>query len=202
MAEELTGVTDVPADGVEAEKDNEPQQVTTEALEKLVQSRVDKSTAEFGKKLAALQKENDRLKKANLSAEELKQTEINERETALAQKEKDLLDRENRLYAIRAIKEIGLDDGSENALALVDFVMGEDEGAIDEKVKAFHALVNRFVEARVNEKFKAIGRTPNGGAPAVEPDEKRNEIAEKLGKKQAEKAQKSRDVLNQYLGGK
>ncbi len=193
------------ADAQGTEQTPDTAQKTSDSLEKLIQSRVDRSMADFGKKLAMLQKENEKLKKANLSAEELKelkQAELSEREATLAQKEKDLLDKEHRLYAIRAIKEIGLDDGSENSLALVDFVMGEDEAAIDEKVKAFHKLVNQFVSARVDEKFKAIGRIPNGGAPAADADERDNSVAEMLGKRQAEKARKSNEVLQQYIGGK
>lgn len=211
-ANSISAVQTVPAAGTQETKPNEDAQVTeqkpdtaqktSDSLEKLIQSRVDRSMADFGKKLAMLQKENEKLKKANLSAEELKQAELSEREATLAQKEKDLLDKEHRLYAIRAIKEIGLDDGSENALALVDFVMGEDEAAIDEKVKAFHKLVNQFVSARVDEKFKAIGRIPNGGAPAADADERDNSVAEMLGKRQAEKARKSNEVLQQYIGGK
>lgn len=177
--------------------DNAP--MTAEAIDKLVQSRTDKALAEYGKKIAELQKENSKLKKDSLSAEELKKFEISEKEKSLAEKEKDLLDRENRLYAIKAIKEIGLDDGSEKALSLVDFVMADSEEKITDRVKAFNDLVQSFVSARVDEKFKAIGRTPNGATQATETSKEIN-IAESLGKKKAEQSKKSNDVLNMYLG--
>lgn len=176
--------------------------LNTEAIEKLIQSRVDKSNAELGKKIAALQKENDKLKKENMSAEEVKQFEISEREKTLAAKEKDLQDRENRLFAIKAIKEIGLDDGSERSLSLVDFVMADEQDKITERVKAFNDLVQGFVSAKVDEKFKAIGRTPNGAAAQNTDTKKDGSIAETLGKRRAEQAKKSNDVLNLYLGGK
>lgn len=174
--------------------------LTTEALEKIIQSRVDKANADLGKKISALQKENEKLKKDSLSAEELKQLEMGEKEKELAERERTLLDRENRLFAIKAIKEIGLDDGSGMSLSLVDFVMAEDEKAITERVKSFNDLVQKFVSAKVDEKFKAIGRTPNGAAQNTE-HKKETSVAESLGKRKAEQNKQTNDVLNFYLGG-
>lgn len=184
------------------EATEQPTGMSTEALEKLIQSSVDRQTAELGKKIAALQKENDKLKKDGKSAEEVKQLEISEREKTIAAKEKELQDRENRLFALKAIKEIGLDDGSPKSLSLVDFVMAEDESAITERVKAFNDLVQSFVSAQVDAKFKAIGRTPNGAAAQNSGEEKKPSVAESLGKRRAEQAKKSNDILSMYLGGK
>lgn len=175
--------------------------LTTEAIERIVQSRVDKATAELGKNIATLKRENEKLKKEQLSAEELKQYEMNEKEKALAEREQILKDRENRLYAIKAIKEIGLDDGSEKSLSLVDFVMADDETAITERVKAFNELVQAFVTSQVDEKFKSIGRTPNS-APTNVSEKKESNVAETLGKRRAEQNKKSNEILNLYLGGR
>lgn len=175
--------------------------LTTEAIERLLQSKIDKATADLGKTIADLKKENAKLKKDSMTAEEVKQYEISEKEKTLAAKEKDLLDRENRLFAIKAIKEIGLDDGSQRSLSLVDFVMADEQDKITERVKAFNDLVQGFVSAKVDEKFKAIGRTPNG-APQGADKKEDTSIAEKLGKKRAEQSKASNDVLNLYLGGK
>lgn len=195
--------TDTKATETETAKQQpENSALSTEAIEKLIQSRVDKANANLGKEIAALRKENEKLKKDSMTAEEVKQYEISEREKTLAAKEKDLLDRENRLFAIKAIKEIGLDDGSERSLALVDFVMADEQDKITERVKAFNALVQGFVSAKVDEKFKAIGRTPNGAAAQNTDTKKETSIAESLGKRRAEQAKKSNDVLNMYLGGK
>lgn len=199
---ETTNVDATATNTTETTKQSENPALNTEAIEKLIQSRVDKSNAELGKKIAALQKENEKLKKDSMTAEEVKQFEISEREKTLAAKEKDLLDRENRLFAIKAIKEIGLDDGSERSLSLVDFVMADEQDKITERVKAFNELVQGFVSAKVDEKFKAIGRTPNGAAAQNTETKKETSIAETLGKRRAEQAKKSNDVLNMYLGGK
>lgn len=173
----------------------------TADLDKLVQARADKITAEMGKKNAALQKELDKLKKANKTAEEIKQLEMSEKEKELAEREKMLLDKENRLFALKAIKEAGLDDGSSLSLELVDFVIADNEEAITNKVKAFGELVKKFVKSEVDETFKKNGRNPNGGNSNNGADDKGdNSVAEKLGKARAERNQKSNDILKYYTG--
>ena len=179
--------------------ENKP--LSAEEIRKLIQASTDRATADLGKQIAALKKENETLKKQNMSAEEVKKFEIDEREKTIAAKEKDLLDRENRLFALKAIKEIGLDDGSERALELVDFVMADKQDTITERVKAFNTLVQGFVSAQVDAKFKAIGRTPNGATQTTE-TKKETSVAETLGKRRAEQAKQSNTVLNYYLGGK
>lgn len=173
--------------------------LTTEAIEKIIQSRVDKASAELGKTIAELKKENATLKKDKMTAEQVKEFEANEKEKALAEKEKEIASRENRWFAMNAIKEIGLDDGSKLSLDLVDFVMADNEEEITKKVKTFNDLVQNFVSARVDEKFKAIGRTPNGATAASTDPAKKESVAEQLGKRKAEQMKKSNDVLDKYL---
>ena len=151
----------------EPEPKSEP--IDLDKLDKLIQSRVDKITAKLGKENADLKKQLDKEKRARMSDEEIRQLETKEREEALAEREKALLDRENRLYAVKAIKEAGLDDGSDTSLSLVEFVMGDDETEINDKVKAFKELFDKAVATEVEKRFKANGRTPkqssnlNGG---------------------------------------
>ena len=114
-----TGDSGTDGDG-DDNAQNQNAKLSTEALDKLIQSRVDKITADLGKKNATLQKELDNLKKAKLSDEEIKNLEIADKEKALTEKEQALLERENRLYAIKAIKEAELDDGSDLSLELID----------------------------------------------------------------------------------
>ena len=176
--------------------------LTTEAIEKLVQSRVDKITADLGKKNSALQKEIDKMKREKLSEDEIKKLEFADKEKALTEKEQALLERENRLYAIKEIKEIGLDDGSQNSLDLVDFVMAKDEETIKERVKAFKSLVDRFVTAKVDQTFKANGRVPNGAKNGGGAEQQETNIAAILGKRSAEAEKNSNEILKHYYGGK
>lgn len=147
----------------EGEEDKKPEQETNKEIdiEKLVQQRVDKAIAKLGKDKSDLQKQLDQLKKEKMTDEERKQFELSEKEKLIADREKALLEKENRLYAIKAIKEAGLDDGSDKSLELVDFVMDTDTEAIDNKIKAFDALVKKFVKAEVDKTFKTNGRTPD-----------------------------------------
>lgn len=150
------------------EKQTEPV-IDYDKLDKIIQARVDKVTAKLGKEKADLQRQLKREREARLSDDELKQLEMAEKEKALEEREKALTDKMNREYAQKSLREAGLDDGSETAFALVDFVMGADEAEIDCKVKSFKELFNKAVTAAVNKRFKDSGYTPkksdtlNGG---------------------------------------
>ena len=132
----------VPATDPEPEKDPEPKSdpIDYDKIERIVQARVDKALAAERKEKADLKKKLDQERRANKTDAELKQIELDERDKTIAEREKALQEKENRLYAVKAIKEAGIDDGGDTALAIVDFVMGEDETEIDEKVKAFKEL--------------------------------------------------------------
>lgn len=153
----------------EPEPEPAPAQFDMATIDKLVQSRVDKLMAPERKKSAETEKKYKALQKQLLTADEIKQAEIAEKEQALAAREKELQDRLNREIAQKALREAGLDDGSETAFALADFVMGDDEDEIKTKVASLKELIDKFVTAEVNKRFKENGRTPkqssnlNGG---------------------------------------
>ena len=147
-----------------AEPTTEPEPIDYDKLDRIIQARVDKQMAAERKKNVDLKNQLERLQKAKLTDDELKQIEIDEKEKAIAEREKAITDKENRLYAVKAIKEAGLDDGSDISLALVDFVMGEDETEINGKVKSFKELFDKAVTAEVNRRFKEHGYTPKQGS--------------------------------------
>lgn len=180
--------------------ENKPESENAEVLEKLVQARTNEQTAELSEKVAALQKELDKQRKASMTAEEIKNLEMSQKESELAEREKQLQDKENRLLAIKAIKAAGLDDGSDKALELVDFVMAENEEAIGRKVKTFGELVKKFVAAEVDKTFRRNGRNPNSGGSRNETADPGNTIAQQLGKARADKQKKSNDILKYYTG--
>lgn len=137
--------------------------VDYDKLDKIIQARVDKEMASERKKTAEYKKKLDRLQQEKLTDEELKKIELENKENEIAEREKAIADKENRLFAVKAIKEAGLDDGSDTALSLVDFVMGTDETEITSKVKAFKELFDKAVTAEVNKRFKEAGYTPKKG---------------------------------------
>lgn len=172
-------------------------------IEKMIQSKIDKALAEERKKSAALQKENDKLKKEKMTADEQKAYELAEKEKEIAEMMRVATEKENRFTAIKAINEAGFEDVGGNTLELIDFVMADNEEAIKNKVKTFKELVDKFVAAEVDKTFKKNGRNPNGSNnPAPEGNNNDNSVAKKLGEAAAAKAKQSTDILNLYLGGK
>lgn len=134
-------------------------------LEKKIQSMVDRATNKLGNENKKLKEQLEKMKKEKMTDDERKQYELTEKEKEIQERESKLKAQENRLYAIKAIKKAGLDDGSDAALELVDFVVADDEAGIDERVKAFSGLVKKLVQAEVDKTFKNNGgKPPKGGA--------------------------------------
>lgn len=129
-----------------------------------VKRAVDSVANRLGNQNKKLKEDLEKERKKNLSAEELKQLELQEKETELAQKEQEIREKENRMYAIKALKKAELDDGSEDTLDLVEFVLGEDETAIDLKIKALQKFAQRIIKNTTDGIYKANGRTPGKGS--------------------------------------
>lgn len=164
---------DKPAD---LEPDPKPEDPDTDEdaqkkLEKMIQAAVDRATNKLGNENKQLKEQLSSERKKNLSAEELKKVELQEKEAQLADKEKEIREKENRMYAIKALKKAELDDGSEDTLDLVEFVLGEDEAAIDVKVKALQKFAKRIAQNTTDEIYRKNGREPGRG---VSPDAKNN----------------------------
>jgi hypothetical protein len=151
-----------PEGDPEPETDPKPE-IDMEALERIIQSRVDKQLATERKKSAENERKYKQLQKQLMTADQLKEAEMAEKEAALAAREKELNDRLNREFAQKALREAGLDDGSENAFALADFVMADDEDEIKTRVKTFKELFTKAVAAEVDKRFKKEGYTPKKG---------------------------------------
>lgn len=180
------------------------QHPTAESIEKMIQSAVDRERNKHGNEMKKLRAELETERKKNLSDNEIKDLELKEREKTLADRDKALTEKENRWIAMQAIKEAGLDDGSKDSLALVDFVMADNEDGIKERVKAFKTLVDAIVKKQVDGVFKANGRTPGVGSDtAANAGGEHESYAVRSGKNAAAVNQKSRSILDSYgLGGK
>lgn len=196
-----TPATETPAadQGATNTANEQTQTFSPESLAAMVRREVDRATNKLGNDNKKLREENERLKKEKLSDEELKQYELKERDKELAEREKAITDRENRLFAIKAIKDAGLDDGSGSSLEIVDFVMADDENGILSKVKSFSDLVKRTVKAQVDAVFKANGRTPGVGSDTAAAAG--GDLGVRMGKTAAASNKQSSDIRNKYLGG-
>lgn len=193
-----SGTTGAENNASGADQNNQDENVNAR-LDRIVQAQVDKLMAEERKKTAFLHKQNEQLKKDKMTADELREFELKQREASLLEQQKTLQDRENRLYAIKAIKTTGLDDGSDRALEIVDFVMADDQKDIDTRVKSFNSLVQALVKAQVDKTFKVNGRNPNARGGSSGTDQNDNSIAAELGKRQAERMKASDEVFKHYL---
>lgn len=150
--------------GLELNPDPDPEPPPEQDdIDKLIEKAVDRATNKLGNENKALREKLEKLKKTKLSAEEIAEEERREKETALAEREAAVKAAENRMFALKQIKKIGLDSGDETAIQIVDLVMGEDEDAISENVSALKKLVDSLVAVEVDKAFKSTGRVPGKG---------------------------------------
>lgn len=159
---------DPPADPPEADPNKDPDppadpEDSDKKLEKMIQAAVDRATNKLGNDNKLLKKKLEETRKEKLTAEELKAVELQEKEAELEQKQRELQEKENRMYAIKALKKAELDDGSEDTMDLIEFVLGGDEAAIDLKVKALQKFAQRVAKNTTDGIYKANGRTPGKG---------------------------------------
>lgn len=147
--------------GVEEEKEESTEEPKKEPespinIDEIVQKAIEKVTIKFGKDNKKLKEELEKERKKNLSAEELKELELKEREQVIKEKE-------HRLYAIGALKRAKLDTGEEDSLELIDFILAEDEIGIDKKVAALQKFAQKIQKNTTEEIYKTNGRIPPKG---------------------------------------
>ena len=159
-----TAEDDTKADPPEDSPEDEPPQDDLETkIAKAVQSAVDRATNKLGNENKLLKDKLEKTRKEKMTAEELRQVELQEKEDELARQQAEIQMEKNRMHAIKALKKAGLDDGSEETLDLVEFVLGKDEPAIDLKVKALQKFAQRVAKNTTDGIYKANGRTPGKG---------------------------------------
>lgn len=132
-------------------------------IEKLIQQAVDRATNKLGNENKRLREQMETIKQEKLTAEERAELERKQEREAFDRERAEFQMEKNKLYAIKALQAAGLNDGSDQAWELVDFVLGSDEAEIDSRVKAFGDLVKKFVASEVDKTFKGVGRTPGKG---------------------------------------
>lgn len=148
---------------VEAEDDGEEKtepeftDAQLEIIKKMVQSETDKVRTKYVKKVKELEEEKNELLTAKMTVEEKAEHDRKVREKELAEKERELSAKENRLYAIDALKK------SEMPLDFLEFVVGADEGDTDTKIATLSQLWTKALNKAISERMKGIGRKPGSG---------------------------------------
>lgn len=139
MAEENTNITE-----------NEGLPTTKEELAALLQKEGDKRVSEAMKKAEA-KKQNaiaEAEKLARMNEAEKFQYQLEEREKAIAAKEKDLVLAQNTVSASKILSEKGL------PVALVDLVVADDAEVINERIKGLETAFTTAVKAEVENRLK------------------------------------------------
>lgn len=115
-----------------------------------------KSEVEFEKKLAeAIAKKEA---EAKLTAEELATKKLEEREAALAQRERDFTLNNKKLEASQALTKVGfVEKELEAAMQLINF----DAENISQQVEALDSIIKSRVKAQLDSQYKQPA--PNGG---------------------------------------
>lgn len=192
-----TGATDTTA------QEQTKNVLSDEEFTRRVQSETDKRTAEYGKRIANLQSELEEMKKAQLSEADRKKYEDEQRTKEIEEKDRLLTERENRLTAIDELTKAKMYDGSDKTNAFVDLVIKSgNKDDIVNSVKIIKAYIDEQVTIGVDATFKTHGRNPNGGSKSEPEKDNKSQFAVDLGKRAAQTAKKSNDILSYYTGGK
>lgn len=168
--------------------------LSSEDIQKMIQSTVDSRTAELGKTISTLKKENEQLKKANMSAEERQKAERDEFEAQKA----ELEHQKREMFAHKLVAKAGFD--GDDVQDIVDIVLSGTDDDTSDKLTKFTALVDKIAAKKVDKLYADNGRDPKASHTTTD-TEKTVNIAEKLGKQTAEANKQAQDVLNHYLGG-
>lgn len=155
--------TNTVSEEISAEKGNIEQESSSNDIEELVNKAVNKAVEKIEYENNKLKKQLEKMKTEKLTDDERKQFEIEEKEIQITEREKVLKEKENRLYAVKALKKAGLDDGGEDSLELVDFILSEDVDSIDSKAATLKKLIDKKVKSEVDKRFKECGRSPSIG---------------------------------------
>lgn len=169
-----------------------------ERVKREAQIRADKQNGDLNKTIADLKQQLEDAKKSKMSDDEKNQYELKQKNDALVQKEAELLDRENKLYAVNSIKSLGIECSSQDMITLQNLATSgvKDNREIDTRLQAVKSIIDNSVKAECDKRFKENGRTPQGASKPNEGDE--SSIAKRLGARRAEINNKSNSILDHY----
>ena len=180
--------------------------LTTEELQKLIQQSVDRATNKLGNENKVLKEQLAQLQREKLSADELKQLELQEKDKAIAEREKAVQLKEMQLYTMNAVKDAGLDVGLDSAstLNLVEMLMSDSKENTTARINQFKSLRDIAVKSSVDQRFKNSGRDDIRGSSNSNnsnSDDYAINFATQLGKEAAESDKAAQAGINSYIGG-
>lgn len=158
MNENNTNVTETQVEGQEVETTT-PKTYTEEEVQALLQQEADRRVTAALKKQEKKNQEavREAQKLAKMNEAEKFEYELQQREAAIAAKEKELALMENKNEASKILADKGL------SLALVDFVVAEDAETMNNNIKILEQAFKQSVKAEVEKRMG--GTTPKKGIP-------------------------------------
>lgn len=150
---ENTNATETQIEG-QVEETTTPKTYTEEEVQKLLQQETDRRVTSALKKQEQknMEKVKEAQKLAKMNEAEKYEYELQQREAAIAAKEKELAMAENKNVASKVLADKGL------SLALVDFVVAEDAETMNNNIKTLEKAFKASVKAEVEKRM--AGSTP------------------------------------------
>ncbi len=183
-----------PTTNEEGQQQEEKLSFTQEELDALIQKHADKRVSQAMKTAEKKQeaKIREAQKLAQMSATEKYEYELNQREQAIAEKEKQLALLENKNEASKILADKGL------SVSLVDFVVAEDAETMNSNIQLLESEFKKCVKAEVEKRLATS--TPKKNLPLDETLTK--ETFSKMSVlQQAEIYRNNQDLYNRLTGG-
>lgn len=159
---ENTNVTETQVEG-QVEETTTPKTYTEEEVQALLQQETDRRVTSALKKQEKKNQEavREAQKLAQMNEQEKFQYQLEQREKAIAAKERELALMENKNEASKILADKGL------SLALVDFVVAEDAETMSANIKILEQAFKQSVKAEVEKRMG--GSTPKKAIPSNKP---------------------------------
>ena len=165
------------------------------------QSSADRVRTEYSLKLKALEEENKRLQEAHkntMTDAEKKAFEFEQSRKTYEQEKAEFLKERREFMATRILNKHGLLDDS---LSFLPFVTGENEEEMTKNVELLKASIDKNIENRVQERFKASGRDLGGGSSDKgSSEDKQAEYGKKIAKHHAQEDVQAKKAMQHYFG--
>lgn len=147
-------------ESVETQETETPGALTQESVQDMIAAalaekdkELDRVRNEYGKKVKQKEQELNSLKTANMTEAEKQAQALEDARNEITQKERDLLERENKLFAVDALNK------AEMPLTFLEFVTSESEEVTTERIGLLKSTFDAEVQKAVDDAFKQKGRT-------------------------------------------
>lgn len=147
-------------ESVETQETETPGALTQESVQDMIAAalaekdkELDRVRNEYGKKVKQKEQELNSLKTANMTEAEKQAQALEDARNEITQKERDLLERENKLFAVDALNK------AEMPLTFLEFVTSESEDVTTERIGLLKSTFDAEVQKAVDDAFKQKGRT-------------------------------------------